>query len=62
MALFLTMQTPEIRLKRTKYHSIAHSKYYLHPKIQSLNLKWIFIKKKSHFDKIIRLIYLSFNV
>ena len=45
MALFLTMQTPEIRLKRTKYHSISHSKYQFHPKRQSLNLKWIIIKK-----------------
>ena len=61
MALFLTMQTPEIRLKRTKYHSISHSKYQFHPKRQSLNLKWIIIKK-SHLDKIIKLIYLSFCV
>ena len=61
MALFLTMQTPEIRLKRTKYHSIAHSKILL-PSQNTITKFKMDIYKKSHFDKIIRLIYLSFCV
>ena len=45
MALFLTVQTPGIRLKRTKYRSTSHSKYQFYSKRQSPNLKWIIEKK-----------------